>query len=453
MSYSIGVIGTGYVGLVTGTCLADIGNQVVCIDVDANKLERLRSGDPVIFERGLEHILVRNIREGRLEFSLDLADAVRRCSILMFCLPTPPDKDGAADLAAVISVSKHVAQLLVDLDIQEPRIVANKSTVPVGTAARVEAIFRDVAPDKEVFVVSNPEFLREGFAVDDFMKPDRVIVGSSSAWALEVMADLYTPFVKWGAPIYKFDVASAEVAKYAANSFLATKISFMNDLSEYCEAVGADIENVRMAIGADERIGRRFLFSGIGYGGSCFPKDVQAIIHAARSAGTPLEIVEATHVVNRQQMERFTARIIRRFEGNVHGKRFALWGLSFKPNTDDVRDAPAFEVANILVEQGAQISAYDPEAINNARRVLGDRIMYAESMYAALDDADALIIATEWNEFRNPDFGRVRSSLRRALIFDGRNLYNLDEMGASGFEYHSIGRATVLPGDEDEADY
>jgi UDPglucose 6-dehydrogenase len=450
MSYSIGVIGAGYVGLVTGTCLADVGNNVLCVDVDEAKLERLRGGDPVIYERGLDQLLERNIREERIRFTTDLAEAVRTCSILMFCLPTPPDKDGAADLAAVVLVAGQVADLLVALDITDPRIIANKSTVPVGTTARVSSIFAERAPRREVHVVSNPEFLREGFAVDDFMKPDRVIVGSSSVYANEIMSDLYKPFVKWGAPIYTLDEPSAEVTKYAANAFLATKISFMNDLSEYCEVVGADIESVRMGIGADERIGRRFLFAGIGYGGSCFPKDVKAIIHAARAAGTPLEVIEATEHVNTNQVLRFVRRIVDRFDGDVRGRRFALWGLSFKPNTDDVRDAPALVIARELVGKGAVVCAYDPEAMHTAHKVLGDSVEYAETMYTALEEADALILATEWNEFRNPDFSKMHDRLKRPLVFDGRNTYSFDEMIAGGFEYHSIGRASVVPAPPEE---
>jgi UDPglucose 6-dehydrogenase len=445
MSYRIGVIGTGYVGLVTGTCLADVGNNVVCVDVDQAKIDRLRKGEVPIYEPGLQHVLERSIREERISFTLDLAEAVSTCSILMFCLPTPPGKDGSADLAQVMSTAKRVALLLNELNINEPRIVVNKSTVPVGTTSRVAQIFSDNAPDREVYVVSNPEFLREGFAVEDFMKPDRVVVGTSNPYAEQIMRDLYAPFVSGGEPILVFDERSAEVSKYAANAFLAVKISFMNDLSEYCEAVGADIEQVRLGMGADERIGPRFLFAGIGYGGSCFPKDVKAIIHAAREAGTPLEIIEATHKVNQDQVLRFVGRIKDRFEGKLEGREIALWGLAFKPNTDDVREAPAFAVIDALLGAGAVVRAYDPEAKVTTRRIYGDRITYGTSMYDILPNADALVIATEWNEFRNPDFTKVRDLMVRPLIFDGRNLFPLDEMLAEGFEYHSVGRASVAP--------
>jgi len=445
MSYRIAVIGTGYVGLVTGTCLADVGNSVLCVDVDPAKIEKLRNGEIPIYEPGLDLVLERTIREKRISFTLDLSEAVRTCEILMFCLPTPPGKDGQADLAMVMSSAHDVAELLNKYNIDQPRIVINKSTVPVGTTAKVAAIFAKKAPSRRVDVVSNPEFLREGFAVDDFMKPDRVVVGTSSVYAAEIMRDLYEPFVRGGAPILVFDEKSAEVTKYAANAFLATKISFMNDLSEYCETVGADIEKIRLGIGTDGRIGKRFLFSGIGYGGSCFPKDVKAIIHAAREANAPLEIVEATKHVNDRQVQRFINRILVRFDNNLSGRRIGVWGLSFKPNTDDVRDAPAFVIIDALLAAGAEIRAYDPEAREPARRVLGSKVTYAESPFDAIDGADALVIATEWNEFRKPDIERMKQLLLRPLIFDGRSIYNLEDMAADGFEYHSVGRASVNP--------
>ncbi len=448
MSHSIAVIGTGYVGLVTGTCLADVGNNVLCVDVDAEKVEKLRKGVVPIYEPGLDVVLERTIREGRIRFSMDLAEAVRTCSVLMFCLPTPPGKDGQADLEMVMQTAENVARLLVELNISEPRLVVNKSTVPVGTADTVAEIFRRIAPQHHVDVVSNPEFLREGFAVEDFMKPDRIVVGTSSTYAAEIMRDVYEPFVRGGAPILVFDVKSAEVTKYAANAFLAVKISFMNDLSEYCEIVGADIEKIRLGIGTDGRIGKRFLFSGIGYGGSCFPKDVKAIIHASRQAGTPLEIVEATKHVNDRQVLRFIQRISQRFDGNLQGRVFGIWGLSFKPNTDDVREAPSFVIIRALVAAGATVRAYDPEARETARKSLGSVIEFSESPYDAIDGADALIIATEWNEFRKPDIPRMKSLLVRPLIFDGRNMYDLDDMAADGFEYHSVGRASVPPAED-----
>lgn len=445
MSYSIAVIGTGYVGLVTGTCLADVGNQVLCVDVDVEKVELMRRGGVPIFEPGLDHLLERNIREGRIRFTTDLVEAVRTCSILMFCLPTPPGKDGEADLAAVEKVARDVANLIVELNIDEPRIIVNKSTVPVGTTERVAGIIGSIAVQHDIDVVSNPEFLREGFAVEDFMKPDRVVVGTRSVYAESILRDLYEPFVRNGAPILVFDERSAEVAKYAANAFLAVKISFMNDLSEYCERVGADIENIRISMGADERIGRRFLFAGIGYGGSCFPKDVKAIVHAARQAGAPLEILEATMNVNRNQVRRFVDKVRARFDGNLTGRTFALWGLAFKPNTDDVREAPAFAIIDELKNDGCTIRAYDPEAHATTRKVYGDSIYYASSPFDACEGADALVIATEWNEFANPDWSRIRTALINAVIFDGRNMYQIDDMLAEGFEYHSIGRASVVP--------
>ncbi len=445
MSYRIGVIGTGYVGLVTGTCLADVGNNVVCVDIDQEKVDTLSKGTPTIYERGLDQVLERNVREQRITFTTELEQAVRTCPIFMLCLPTPPGKDGSADLAAVMSVAKRIAEMLNEFDITDPRIIVNKSTVPVGTTEKLAAVFTELAPERDVHVVSNPEFLREGYAVEDFMKPGRVIVGTTNAYAKKIMTDLYAPFVRGGSPIYVFDERSAEVTKYAANAFLAVKISYMNDLSEYCETVGADIEQVRLGIGSDDRIGRRFLFAGLGYGGSCFPKDVKAIIHSAREVGTPLEIVEATRTVNQHQVERFIARIKKRFSSGVKGKRIAVWGLAFKPNTDDIREAPAFTIIDTLLSEGASLSAYDPEAAENAERVYADKIEHASTMYAALKDADALVIATEWNEFRNPDFNKMKGLLKDNLIFDGRNVYTLDEMSGAGFEYHSVGRASVVP--------
>lgn len=445
MPFNIGIIGTGYVGLVTGTCLADVGNSVLCVDVDAQKIERMRGGDPIIFEKGLDRLLERNLKEGRITFTLDLAEAVRTCTILMFCLPTPPGKDGSADLAAVVSVANHTARILHEEQITEPKIVVNKSTVPVGTAAMIEAIFAEHAPNADVHIVSNPEFLSEGVSVDDFMKPERVIVGTKSEYAKKAMVDLYQPFVRSGAPIYCFDVPSAEVTKYAANAFLATKISFMNDLSKYCEIVGADVDNVRRGISADSRIATGFLYAGVGYGGSCFPKDVKAIIHSAKALGMSLEVIEATERVNHKQLQRFIQRILDRFDGDVAGKHFAVWGLSFKPNTDDIRDAPSLEIIRALTQRGATVSAFDPEAIANTQKALGDMITYAPSMYDATVGADALIIPTEWNEFRKPMFSRVKEQMKQPLIFDGRNLYTLDEAAEAGFEYYSVGRASVIP--------
>lgn len=443
MAYSIGIIGTGYVGLVTGTCLAETGNSVLCIDVDPEKVELLRAGEVPIYEPGLGHLLERNIREKRIRFSTDVVEAVRSCTILMLCLPTPPDEDGSADLSYVLAASARIAALLNELDVTDRRIIINKSTVPVGTTAAIDRTMREIAPDRLFDVVSNPEFLSEGFAVEDFMKPDRVIVGTTSPYAAEILRDLYEPFVREGNPVLIFDEKSAEVAKYAANAFLATKISFMNDLSEYCEVVGANIELVRIGMGPDPRIGKMFLFAGVGYGGSCFPKDVKAIAHAARTAGTPLEIVEATQEVNHRQVHRFVDRIISRFDGHVAGRVFALWGLAFKPNTDDVREAPSFVVIDRLLELGATVQAYDPEAMHTSRRVLGERITYATSALDAARNADALVIVTEWGEFRKPNWQLLKERLLRPLVFDGRNIYELDDMHAEGFEYHSVGRPSI----------
>lgn len=445
MAYRIGVIGTGYVGLVTGTCLADVGNTILCIDVDAAKVESLKKGIVPIFEEGLERLLERALREERISFSLDLEEAVRSCTVLMLCLPTPPDKDGSADLAAVLSVSETIATMLNTLDITEPRIVVNKSTVPVGTADRVTEIFRRIAPTRTVAVVSNPEFLSQGVAVDDFMKPNRVVIGTDDPLAEAIMRDLYEPFVRSDAPIHVFDVRSAEIAKYAANAMLATKITFMNDLSAYCEAVGANIESVRTSMASDERIGRSFLNAGIGYGGSCFPKDVKAIAHAARKAGTPLALVEATDEVNERQVKRFADRVVSRFDNMLKGRTIALWGLSFKPNTDDVREARSIVLINAFLDAGATVVAYDPEALQTTKAVVGDRITYAANQYDAAEGADALVIVTEWNEFRRPDWQRLRDLLVRPLIFDGRNIYDLDDMLVEGFEYHSVGRPSVVP--------
>jgi UDPglucose 6-dehydrogenase len=443
MAYKICVIGTGYVGLVSGTTFAETGNEVVCVDIDPVKVDKLNKGIPTIFEPGLEPLLQRNVKEGRLRFTTMLEEGVLTALITFFCLPTPPNDDGSADLSRILEVAQKVAEIFKNHRIEEPRIVVNKSTVPVGTADRVRKIFDLVYPGNKVEVVSNPEFLREGFAVEDSMKPERIVIGTRSNFVREVMQDLYEPFVRSGNPIYFFDERTAEVIKYAANAFLATKISFMNDLSAFCEAVGADIEKVRIGIGSDSRIGKRFLFAGLGFGGSCFPKDVRALIQSAEEAGTPLSIVKATYEVNQKQIQRFIGKILARFDNQIQGKKFALWGLAFKPNTDDVREAPAFKVIDALLEKGAILNVYDPEAMENTRKVYGDKINYAKEMYGCLEGADALIIATEWTVFRNPDFKKMKSLMKNPLIFDGRNLFNLEEMEKNGFEYHSIGRRKV----------
>lgn len=445
MQTIIGIIGTGYVGLVTGSCLAEVGHKVLCIDIDPQKVAMLNAGEVPIYEPGLDVLMARNVREGRLRFSLDLDEAVRTCTTLMLCLPTPPDEDGSADLSYVLSAAEQICRTIEQNDITDLRILVNKSTVPVGTTERLAALVASVCPTRNIHVVSNPEFLREGFAVDDFMKPDRIVVGTRNATVEAYMRNLYQPFERDGAQILVFDEKSAEITKYAANAFLATKITFMNDLSEYCEAVGADIENIRIGIGADERIGKRFLHAGIGYGGSCFPKDVTAIVHSARKTQTPLEILEAVLLVNRHQMHRFAQRIVQRFDGNLKGHRIALWGLAFKPDTDDVREAPAFAIVRSLLQAGAEVVAYDPEAVQTSKRVLGDTIAYATSSVGALNGASCLVIATEWNEFQRPDWAAVRKAMRLPIVFDGRNIYNPRDVAAEGLEYHSVGRPTVQP--------
>lgn len=445
MSYSIGVIGTGYVGLVSGTCFAESGNNVLCVDIDEAKVEKLRNGILPIYEPDLDHILERNIKKGRLHFTTDLAAAVHQCTLLFLCLPTPPDEDGSADLQYVLNAAADIARIIVRDGIDTQRILVNKSTVPVGTVDKVRAVVHGIIPNGgAVEIVSNPEFLREGFAVEDFMKPDRVVVGTSSKSAEAVMRDLYEPFVRSGNPVYVMDEKSAEITKYAANCFLAMRISFMNDLSNYCELVGADIENVRIGIGSDSRIGKRFLFAGIGYGGSCFPKDVKALIHSTDAAERPLKIMKAVEEVNHQQIERFINRITDRF-GSVSGRKFALWGLAFKPDTDDTRESPAFRIIDSLLEAGASVTAYDPEATANSERRYGNSVAFATSALDALSGADALIIATEWQEFRKPDFSRIKNILNEPIIFDGRNLYELTAMETAGIEYHSIGRRTIIP--------
>jgi UDPglucose 6-dehydrogenase len=450
MPYTIGVIGTGYVGLVTGACFAETGNTVICVDIDQTKIQKLRSGAVTIYEPGLDYIFERNLREERLHFTTNLEEAVTRSQILFLCLPTPPDEDGSADLQHVLKAAGDIGRIIQQNTLSDFKIIVNKSTVPVGTSEKVRAAIAETAPNaasEGMFdVVSNPEFLREGFAVEDFMKPDRVVIGTENAKSAAIMRDLYEPFTRSGNPIYALDTKSAEAAKYAANAFLAMRISFMNELSAYCEAVGADVEHIRLAIGADARIGKRFLFAGVGYGGSCFPKDVRALKTSARQADTPLGIIEAVEAANERQQERFVERIINRFQGNIAGKTFAVWGIAFKPNTDDVREAPSFRVIERLTALGATVVAYDPEAIEGAQRHFGNHalVRYGKNPYDCLTKADALVIVTEWQEFRKPDFARMKTTMQQAIIFDGRNLFDLDKMGETGFEYHSIGRKTLM---------
>ncbi len=442
MAYKIGVIGTGYVGLVSGTCFAATGNFVTCVDIDEEKVNKLRQGICPIFEPGLDRLLVQNIQEERLFFTTNLAETVENSQIIFLCLPTPPNEDGSADLHHVLEVAEQIGTIIRDKNIKDKKIIVNKSTVPVGTAQKVRDILIKYIPESLFEVVSNPEFLREGLAVEDAMKPERVVVGTRSKWAEEIMIELYKPFVRTGNPIIIMDEKSAEVTKYAANAFLATKISFMNDLSAYCEKVGADIDKIRFGLGTDSRIGKLFLFAGIGYGGSCFPKDVRALIYSAEEHNQPLRIVKATMEVNEAQIKRFFGKIKNRF-GNLNALKFAIWGLAFKPNTDDVREAPAFKLIDMLLADGATVNVHDPEALENTRRHYGDKLNYFNKMYDAIQDCDALIVVTEWNQFRTPDFNLIASKLKNKIIFDGRNLYSLDNMSELGFEYYSIGRKDI----------
>jgi UDPglucose 6-dehydrogenase len=432
----ISVIGTGYVGLVTGTCFAETGNHVICVDIDAAKVEKLRGGQITIFEPGLEVLFKRNLKEGRLHFTTSLVEAVEGSDVIFLALPTPPGEDGSADLSYVLGVAGEIGKLLKDY-----RIIVDKSTVPVGTADLVHAeIARNYSGAFDV--VSNPEFLREGVAVDDFMKPDRVVIGCSSDRARQMMSELYAPFVRQGNPILFMDERSAELTKYAANSFLATKISFMNEIAQLCERMGADVDMVRMGVGSDERIGKRFLFPGIGYGGSCFPKDVKALVHSADKVGYDFKILKAVEDVNGIQKKTLMPRIRKAFP-SLNGVKFALWGLAFKPNTDDIREAPALELIDELTAAGAHIVSFDPEAMPNVQRQIGDKVVYASGQYEALEGADALIIATEWPEFRTPDFEKIRSLMKGRTIFDGRNVFDLETVKKEGFTYYSIGRADV----------
>lgn len=431
---NITVVGTGYVGLVSGTCFAETGNNVICVDIDERKVAKLSNSEITIFEPGLEKLFHRNIKEGRLKFTTSLADGIRDAQIIFLALPTPPGEDGSADLKYILGVAKDLGNLLT-----EYKVIVDKSTVPVGTA---EKVYTAIAANYkgEFDVVSNPEFLREGVAVDDFMRPDRVVVGTSSERAKKLMQELYEPFVRQGNPIYFMDEKSAELTKYAANSFLATKITFMNEIAQLCERLGADVDMVRIGIGSDERIGKRFLFPGIGYGGSCFPKDVQALVKSANEVNYDFKILNAVEEVNEKQKLHLIPKIESYFKGNIAGKHFALWGLSFKPNTDDIREAPALYIIDALVKAGATVTAFDPEGMNNVKSLIGDKITYASNQYEALQNADALIIATEWNEFRTPDFDKISGLLSNKAIFDGRNLFKVSAMKDLGYHYESVGR-------------
>ncbi|HVT86850.1 MAG TPA: UDP-glucose/GDP-mannose dehydrogenase family protein [Chitinophagaceae bacterium] len=433
----IAVIGTGYVGLVTGTCFAETGNDVTCVDIDVNKVRKLKNGEITIYEPGLEKLFLRNLKEERLHFTTDLESGVKDAMIIFLALPTPPGENGSADLKAVLQVAEQLGKL-----INGYKVIVNKSTVPVGTADKVHAAVSQNYKG-EFDVVSNPEFLREGVAVEDFMKPDRVVIGTNSERAKKLMGDLYAPFVRQGNPVIYMDVKSAELTKYAANAFLAAKITFMNEIAQLCERFGADVDMIRRGIGSDGRIGKRFLFPGIGYGGSCFPKDVKALVQSSNEINYDFRILNAVMQVNEKQKLHLISRIKKYFGDELKGKRFALWGLAFKPNTDDIREAPALDMIEELLKLGASISAFDPEAMKNVKAKLGDMIEYAESQYDCLKGADALIIATEWNEFRTPDFSKIATNLKNKVIFDGRNLFELADMRERGFHYESIGRAIV----------
>lgn len=434
---NIAVVGTGYVGLVTGTCLAETGNHVICVDIDAKKVEKMRNGIIPIYEPHLDSLFERNIKQGRLQFTTDLAQAIEKAKIIFLALPTPPGEDGSADLSYVLGVAEQLGKMM-----KEYKIIVDKSTVPVGTADKVHAA---IAKNSlvEFDVVSNPEFLREGFAVDDFLKPDRVVIGTSSERAKKMMEELYKPYVRQGNPIIFMDEKSAELTKYAANAFLATKITFMNEIANLCEKVGANVDMVRIGIGSDDRIGKRFLFPGIGYGGSCFPKDVQALAKSASDANQEMQILQAVMSINEKQKTVIVPKVKSYFKDDLKGKKIAIWGLAFKPDTDDIREAPALYIIDELLAAGAQISAYDPEAMDNVSKLLSDKIEYGLDEYAVLNDADALIVCTEWSLFRTPDFEKMKSLMKDNVIFDGRNLYSLDQMQENGFYYSSIGRAVI----------
>ena len=433
---NITIVGTGYVGLVTGTTLAELGNSVYCVDIDEKKVEAMKKGIVPIYEPNLEEMFLRNIQAERLFFTTNLKEALDKSEVIYLALPTPPGEDGSADLSYVIKVANDIGEMMTDY-----KVIVNKSTVPVGTAEKVSAVI--AAKTKIDFdVVSNPEFLREGFAVEDSMNPARVVVGASSDRAKDLMAKIYQPFTNTGVPIIFMDEKSSELTKYASNSFLAVKITFMNEIANYCEKVGADVDKVRLGMGSDDRIGHRFLFPGIGYGGSCFPKDVKALIKSGKQENFNFEILEATENVNNAQKVILTHDIEKYF-GDLIDKKISLWGLAFKANTDDIREASSLDNIKILLEKGAKITAYDTIAEDNVRKILGDKIEYAKDMYSALEDADCLLIATEWSEFKNPNFDLMAQKMKNKIIFDGRNMYPLEQLENAGFFYKSIGRKTI----------
>ncbi len=435
---NIAVVGTGYVGLVTGTCFAESGNNVICVDINEQKVNKLKEGIIPIFEPDLDVLFERNTKQGRLQFTTNLKDAVKKSSIIFLALPTPPGEDGSADLSYILGVAEQLGNIM-----EEYKIIVDKSTVPVGTAEKVTAAVAKNAK-VEFDVVSNPEFLREGYAVDDFMKPDRVVVGTQSVRAKKLIDELYKPFVRQGNPVYFMDERSAELTKYAANSFLAAKISFMNEIANLCELVGADVDMVRIGIGSDTRIGKRFLFPGIGYGGSCFPKDVKALIKSSQEVNYDFKILTAVEEVNASQKTIIVPKIEDYFDGDISGKTFGIWGLAFKPNTDDIREAPAIYVIQELLKKGASIKAFDPEGMENMKGVFGKEIEFCENQYEAISGVDGLVIATEWSVFRAPDFDLIKKMIKNPVIFDGRNLFDLESVESKGFDYISIGRKAVV---------
>ena len=433
----IAVVGTGYVGLVTGTCFAETGNQVTCVDINAEKVKQMQAGKIPIYEPGLDDLFQRNTQEGRLHFTTSLQEGIEGAKVIFLALPTPPGADGSADLKYILQVADDLGPILSDYT-----VIIDKSTVPVGTSDKVrEAIAKNAKVDFDV--VSNPEFLREGVAVEDFMKPDRVVIGTQSDRAKDLMSRLYAPLVRQGNPIIFMDERSAELTKYAANAFLATKITFMNEIANLCELVGANVDEVRKGIGTDSRIGKRFLFAGIGYGGSCFPKDVQALAKTSAENDYEFKILDSVMKVNENQKTKLIPHLMKHFKGDLKGKKIAMWGLAFKPYTDDIREAPSLYNIDALLELGASVSAYDPEAMGHVKQVMGDKISFTKSPYEALDGADALLIVTEWPQFRTPDFERMDSLLKNKVIFDGRNLYELNQMQELGYTYYSIGRQTI----------
>lgn len=433
------VIGTGYVGLVAGTCLAEMGNEVICVDKDLEKLSKLEKGIVPIYEPGLEELINANVPEGRLKFTNDMKTAVQNSTVCFIAVGTPQGEDGSADLSYVYDVASSIGEY-----INEYKVIVDKSTVPVGTAEKVTEIIKSKT-NIEFDVVSNPEFLKQGAAVDDFLKPDRVVIGSNSQRATEIMQELYSPFLRTGNPVIIMDVKSAEMTKYAANSFLAVKISYANEIANICEKVGADAEMVRIGMCSDKRIGSQFLFAGLGYGGSCFPKDVKAMIKTAKINGCTSSLLESADSVNKQQRILFINKILDKFNGDVSGKTFAVWGLAFKPKTNDMREAPSITIINELLKRGAKVQAYDPKAYDCAELIFKDKIKYSKSAYEALENADAMLLLTEWNEFRRPNFEKIKSLMKHPVIFDGRNQYNGKRLIEKGFEYYCIGKKLEMP--------